>query len=209
MIEPVEDVNALQEVVELLCAVWGVDRRQPPVRRDMLRALAHAGNYVDGAAADGRLVGAIVGFLGHHDQELVLHSHILGVVEGMQGRSVGLALKQHQRWWCLARGLDHVRWTFDPLVRRNARFNLNRLGARIVAYHPSFYGPMEDGINSGDETDRCVVSWPSSTSGWCGRPKEVTASRWVTRRPERPWCWRPVPRAGLVAEPMPPPVPQR
>ena len=159
-IDPVEDVNVLQEVVELLCAVWGVDRREPPVRRDMLRALAHAGNYVAGAAADGRLVGAIVGFLGHHGPELVLHSHILGVVEGMQGRGVGFALKQHQRWWCLARGLAHVTWTFDPLVRRNARFNLNRLGARIVAYHPNFYGPMEDGINAGAETDRCVVWWP-------------------------------------------------
>ena len=150
----------LQGVVELLCAVWGVDRREPPVRRDLLRALAHAGNYVAAATADGRLVGAIVGFLGHHGQEPVLHSHILGVTERMQGRSVGFALKQHQRWWCLARGLDQVTWTFDPLVRRNGRFNLNKLGARIVAYHPNFYGPMEDGINAGDETDRCVVWWP-------------------------------------------------
>ena len=159
VVEPVEDVGVLQEAVELLCAVWGVNRREPPIRRDMLRALAHAGNYVATATSDGRLVGVIIGFLGRHQGELVLHSHILGVVEAMQGRSVGFALKQHQRWWSLAEGLQHVTWTFDPLVRRNGNFNLNKLGARIVAYHPSFYGPMDDGINAGDETDRCVVWW--------------------------------------------------
>jgi predicted GNAT superfamily acetyltransferase len=159
VVEAVEDVGALQEAVELLCAVWGVDRREPPIRRDMLRALAHAGNYVASATSDGHLVGVIIGFLGRHQGELVLHSHILGVVQAMQGRSVGFALKQHQRWWSLAAGLEHVTWTFDPLVRRNGNFNLNKLGARIEAYHPSFYGPMDDGINAGDETDRCVVWW--------------------------------------------------
>lgn len=159
-IEPVEDVVVVQEAVELLCAVWGVDRREPPIRRDMVRALAHAGNYVAGATAEGRLVGVIIGFLGRHQGEPALHSHILGVVAAMQGRSVGFALKQHQRWWSLAHGLEQVTWTFDPLVRRNGNFNLNKLGARIVAYHPSFYGPMDDGINGGDETDRCVVWWP-------------------------------------------------
>jgi len=124
-----------------------------------VRALAHAGNYVAAATADDRPVGAVVGFLGRHRGELVLHSHILGVVPDLQGRSVGFALKQHQRWWSLAHGLEHVTWTFDPLVRRNASFNLNKLGGRIVEYHPNFYGPMDDGINAGEETDRCVVWW--------------------------------------------------
>ena len=159
MVESVEEVGVLQDAVELLCAVWGVSCREPPIRRDMVRALAHAGNYVATATSEGRLVGVIIGFLGRHRGELVLHSHILGVVESMQGRSVGFALKQHQRWWSLAGGLEHVTWTFDPLVRRNGNFNLNKLGARIVAYHPSFYGSMDDGINAGDETDRCVVWW--------------------------------------------------
>ena len=42
-------------------------------------------------------------------------------------------------------------WTFDPLVSRNARFNLTKLGAHAVEYLPDFYGAMEDGINSNDE----------------------------------------------------------
>lgn len=159
VIEAIEDVDRMQEAVELLSRVWGADRRDPPIRRDMMRALAHAGNFVVGATARSELVGVAVGFLGRHGGELVLHSHILGVVEGMRGRSVGFALKQHQRWWSLARSLEHVTWTFDPLVRRNANFNVNKLGAGIVAYHPNFYGPMDDGINAGDESDRCVVWW--------------------------------------------------
>ena len=42
----------------------------------------------------------------------------------------------------------------DPLVRRNAAFNLNALGTRAVAFHPDFYGPMGDAINAGDASDR-------------------------------------------------------
>jgi predicted GNAT superfamily acetyltransferase len=160
MVDALADVDRMQEAVELLCTVWGSDPRDPPIRREMVKALAHAGNYVAGATTEGRLIGVAVGFLGNHQGQPVLHSHILGVAGDMQGRSVGFALKQHQRWWSLAHGLEHVTWTFDPLVRRNGNFNVNKLGARIVAYHPNFYGPMDDGINSGDETDRCVVWWP-------------------------------------------------
>jgi predicted GNAT superfamily acetyltransferase len=90
---------------------------------------------------------------------LHLHSHISGVVSSWQGRHVGLALKQHQRAWALERGLGTIEWTFDPLIRRNAFFNLVKLGADIVGFEPSFYGVMHDAINAGDETDRAVVRW--------------------------------------------------
>ena len=68
-------------------------------------------------------------------------------------------LKQHQRAWALVRDLDLITWTFDPLVRRNAYFNLTKLGAEVTGYHEDFYGPMHDALNRGDESDRCVVSW--------------------------------------------------
>ena len=61
--------------------------------------------------------------------------------------------------WALARGLAQVSWTFDPLVRRNAYFNLAKLGARPRAYLVNFYGPMSDGINAGDDTDRLEAQW--------------------------------------------------
>ncbi|HZD69877.1 MAG TPA: GNAT family N-acetyltransferase, partial [Actinomycetes bacterium] len=159
------EVADLHEIADLSLAaalfveVWKTSVQEAPCTPQLLRALAHTGNYVAGARLQGRLVGAAVAFL-HLDRDgLALHSHITGVSDAVQGRSVGFALKQHQRAWALARGIARINWTFDPLVRRNAWFNLVKLGAEGVAYLPSFYGPMADGINVGDETDRCLVSW--------------------------------------------------
>src|SRR5690606_33094168 len=64
------------------------------------------------------------------------------------------------RRWALERGLRRITWTFDPLVRRNAHFNLAKLGARPEEYLPAFYGVMDDAINQGDEADRVLAVWP-------------------------------------------------
>jgi predicted GNAT superfamily acetyltransferase len=96
-------------------------------------------------------------FLAHGGSSL--HSHITGVAPGAQGRGVGRALKQHQREWARAHGLATITWTFDPLVRRNAWFNLVRLGAVGIEYLPDFYGSMSDAVNAGDLSDRLLVRW--------------------------------------------------
>jgi len=167
-------IGELTEAAELFIEVWRTSRAEAPCTPSLLRALAHSGNYVAGARRDGRMVGASVGFLqpdppgyplevpgaGAARDVFGLHSHITGVRAAAQGRGAGFALKQHQRAWALARDLPLVTWTFDPLVRRNAFLNLVKLGAEVVEYLPDFYGPMGDGINAGDETDRCLVSWP-------------------------------------------------
>ena len=155
-LDRMEDLEALSDV---LCLIWGKPAAEPIVPLTTLRALTVSGNYVCGAYSEGRLVGGIVGFLGRHRDAEQLHSHVLGVSEHMRGRSVGFALKQHQRAWALRRGVEIVTWTFDPLVRRNAYFNITKLGAAIVEYYPAFYGEMADGINSGDLSDRVLVEW--------------------------------------------------
>ena len=58
--------------------------------------------------------------------------------------------------------MSKIVWTFDPLVRRNALFNLARLGARTTRYEVDFYGPVRDAINGEDDTDRLVVEWATS-----------------------------------------------
>jgi len=152
-------VAELRELADLLAAVWG-RAGEPPLSHETLRALSHAGAYVAGVRRDGGLVGGLVGFLGRDpDGTPTLHSHVLGVLEGARAAGVGYALKQHQRRWALDREIGTVTWTFDPLVRRNARFNLVRLGAEASAYHPDFYGEMDDALNAGDPTDRLVVRW--------------------------------------------------
>ena len=57
---------------------------------------------------------------------------------GLGSQGIGLALKWHQRRWCLDRGIRTVEWTYDPLVARNGWFNLTKLGARAVAYEVDF-----------------------------------------------------------------------
>ncbi|MFC5187558.1 GNAT family N-acetyltransferase [Actinomadura harenae] len=155
----VRELHELEEfdaVVRLVDEIWGVNADGDPVSAEMMRALSHAGNYVAGAYQDGRLVGASVAFFAA-PVGTSLHSHLTGV-SGI-GRGVGLALKLHQRDWALARGLTRVTWTYDPLIRRNAYFNLVKLGARPVEYLPSFYGAMDDAINGGDDSDRVLAAW--------------------------------------------------
>ncbi len=172
------EIGELTEAAELFIEVWRTPRAEAPCSPALLRALAHSGNYVAGARLEGDLVAASVGFLHPAGDSVGLHSHITGVRAEVQGRGVGFALKQHQRAWSLSRDLRLVTWTFDPLVRRNAFLNLVKLGAEIVEYLPDFYGPMRDGINAGDETDRCLVSWPLAGG------RAVAASRGAATEPD-------------------------
>lgn len=157
-IRELHDLEGVQQASALFDNVWS-DPTGAIMPINLIRALSAAGSYVAGAFLDGRMVGSIIGFVGLHGGEVVAHSHILGVLPETRGRSVGFALKQHQRAWCLSRGISKTLWTFDPLVRRNAYFNLCKLGAVGARYEENFYGAMNDGINSGDETDRMVVAW--------------------------------------------------
>lgn len=143
----------------LFASVWRTANTNAHIPADLLRALTHAGNYGAGAYAGDELVGAVVGFLGRDADGPYLHSHILGVSPEARGHNVGFALKLHQRAWALDAGLRKVTWTFDPLVRRNAYFNLNKLGADAGTYYERFYGSMTDGINVGDESDRLLIVW--------------------------------------------------
>jgi predicted GNAT superfamily acetyltransferase len=144
--------------IDLLSAIWKRTAGNPPVPPELLRALSKAGNYVGGAFDGDRLVGAAIAF--HTDPgRHALYSHIAGISPAHVGRSVGFALKLHQRAWALARGIDVIEWTFDPLVARNAHFNLTKLGALPQEYLSNFYGAMADGVNSDDETDRLLIGW--------------------------------------------------
>ena len=141
----------------LFTAIWSPDGSRVPVIAELLRAFEHSGNYVAGVFRDDQLIGASAAFAAVGQP--ALHSHITGVLPDAQNRGAGFALKQHQRAWALERGFDTITWTFDPLVRRNAYFNLVRLGARVTGYHTRMYGDMLDALNVGDDSDRCFVEW--------------------------------------------------
>lgn len=157
-VSEVSNIADMRSIETLFSEIWGKDRL--PVASDLLQALRLNGNYVAAAFLGTELVGAIFGFLGGLDGHgMHLHSHILGVHPDAQVRGVGFALKQHQRGWALAHGIETVTWTFDPLVRRNAYFNLTKLGAGIAQYHRNFYDSMGDRINGDGESDRVLAQW--------------------------------------------------
>lgn len=155
MLSGLEELGAVHRLFD---TIWSPDADTPPITVELLRALAAGGNYVAGAYDADVLVGACVGFFGA-PADGVLHSHIAGVSASAQGRSVGFALKLHQRAWAMRRGVSTIAWTFDPLVGRNAHFNLAKLGGVAAEYHPNFYGNIPDAINGGIDSDRILVRW--------------------------------------------------
>ena len=145
-------------VESLLAEVWGTGTGTPPIAGDTMRSIAFAGGSICGAySATGELVGAAAAIVAPANE--FLYSIIAGTTS--RDRGCGLALKSFQRAWALERGIPKLTWTFDPLIRRNARFNLTKLGARSNDYQCDFYGELDDGFNSGDQTDRLVVEWDS------------------------------------------------
>jgi predicted GNAT superfamily acetyltransferase len=156
-IRTVERPADLRRLVVVLNQVWGT--MTPLVGVELLRAIEHAGGYVAGAFSENRMVGGSLGFLGRHRGALALHSHVTGILPGVRQTGLGRQMKLHQREWAAEQGLDTIVWTFDPLVRRNAWFNLAVLGAGVDGYLVDFYGPMADSINGRDPSDRLLVAW--------------------------------------------------
>jgi len=123
-----------------------------------LQALVHSGSYLSGAFVEGKLVGATFAFPATNDG-LHLHSHMTAVLDEYRDQGVGYSLKIDQWNWARKNDYSHLSWTFDPLVRRNAKLNIVKLGVDISAYYSNFYGDMPDALNAGDESDRLMVSW--------------------------------------------------
>ena len=168
VVRAVRAIDDLERVREVLDATWPLPGGGTVMETNLIRALEHSGGYV-AAALDptdphGPAVGAAVGFLGRHPGDsgewtTHLHSHAAAVRAGWRDRHVGSALKLHQRAWALEHEVPVITWTFDPLVRRNARLNLVKLGAEVAEYLPDFYGAMTDEMNAGDHSDRLLAWW--------------------------------------------------
>ncbi|MFI6159084.1 MULTISPECIES: hypothetical protein [Micromonospora] len=183
-------IAGLRAVSDLFAAVWGRTPEGVPAPSELLRSLQHSGGCVT-AAVDhsNRLVGAAA--LAVAAPAGTTYSLIAAVAPGLGDRGIGYAVKQHQRWWALDHGYHTMAWTFDPLVARNARFNLVKLGAEAGGYEQAFYGRGSDEINGSDETDRLVATWRLDAR------RTVAASTGPPGEPERP----PEPAAPLAIGP--------
>ena len=129
----------------------------------LLITAVHNGGLVLGAFDDGRMVGFVFGFPGLEktpDGPRAKHcSHMMGVDPEYRDKGIGFALKRAQWQMVRHQGLDHITWTFDPLISRNANLNISKLGAVCSTYRRSEYGDMRDGLNAGLPSDRFQVDW--------------------------------------------------
>src|SRR6201999_4339960 len=72
---------------------------------------------------------------------------------------LGRRLKLLQREDALARGIELIEWTFDPLEIKNAYLNIERLGAIARRYNINQYGITSSPLQGFLPTDRLVAEW--------------------------------------------------
>ena len=153
-LDNLEDQNFGRKIFDI---TWSMDAGTE-ITPNLLQAMVHSGSYLSGAFFDDKIVGAALAFPATNDG-LHLHSHMTAVLPEFRDKGVGYALKIDQWSWAKKKKYSHLSWTFDPLVRRNAKLNIAKLGVDISSYHANFYGDMPDALNAGDESDRLMVSW--------------------------------------------------
>jgi len=129
-------------------------------RRHLIVSRA-AGGWTLGAFVAERMVGFV-----HHlaavraNSEIFGYSHVMAVAKDYQNKGVGARLKWAQRERVLGEGRKLIKWTWDPMMSRNAHFNLNRLGAIVDTYSDNFYG-MDYNLDQavGLPSDRLSATW--------------------------------------------------
>ena len=161
-IRPLRTNDECHAATALQRDVWGKDYNDV-VPATLLHVLDYVGGLVAGAFdSSDQLIGFVFGINGVRDGQPVHWSHMLGVRESARNLGLGRKLKEYQRSTVAAIGVKRIFWTFDPLMAKNAYFNLNRLGAKVVQYVPDMYGTTASPLHLGLATDRLIVSTEST-----------------------------------------------
>ncbi|MBK9749689.1 MAG: GNAT family N-acetyltransferase [Chloroflexi bacterium] len=155
-----ESLREYEDVQKLHKTVWGLDDLQvTPLH--ILMASQKIGGLVLCGYIDDQPVGFIHALCGvdPDSRQIYMYSHNLGVIPYLQGKGIGFQLKLRQKELALDRGINLIRWTFDPLETRNAHLNLNKLGCIVKEYVVDYWGEMDDKLNRGLPSDRLIIEW--------------------------------------------------
>jgi predicted GNAT superfamily acetyltransferase len=157
-VRPLQDPREFEEAEEVQMSAWGMGPREATPKEVMI-AINDNGGVILGAFDGRKEVGFAITLAANVDGHSYLYSHMTGVRREYQSKGVGYLLKQKQKEIALERGVGMIAWTFDPIISRNAHFNVRKLGAVARTYFVDYYGPMNDSINFGWETDRILCEW--------------------------------------------------
>ena len=157
-IAPVTSLADFERCVEVQLAVWGYSDGDLIPKRVFIVARSIGGQVI-GAYDGEELVGFAMALPGYRDGQAYLHSHMLAVLPAYRNAGLGRRLKLAQREEAIARGIDRMEWTFDPLEIKNAHLNIARLGVIVRRYLPDFYGRSTSPLQGDLPTDRLVAEW--------------------------------------------------
>src|ERR1700724_2246737 len=151
----IEDFRAC---VALQKEVWNFsDAELVPLR--MFVVADKVGGQVMGAFEGNVMVGFALSVPGTRTGHVYLHSHMLAVRKDHRNAGLGRRLKLMQREDALARGIELIEWTFDPLEIKNAYLNIEKLGAIARRYNINQYGITSSPLQGGLPSDRLIAEW--------------------------------------------------
>jgi predicted GNAT superfamily acetyltransferase len=157
-IRPCEGHDELAACVQLQIDVWGYGDRDVVPRRVFVVG-QKIGGQVIGAFDQQTLVGFAMALPAFSPEGPYLHSHMLAVNPAYRNQGIGRRLKVFQREEALARNINRMEWTFDPLEIKNAFLNISKLGALVRRYIPNFYGVTSSPLHGSVPTDRLCAEW--------------------------------------------------
>ena len=179
-IRQLAELEEFAGVVRLQREIWGFqDVELLPLR--LFVVADKIGGQVLGAFDAGKMVAFCLCIPGlKSGGKQYFHSHMLGVLPPYRNSGLGRRLKLEQREYALARGVDLIEWTFDPLELKNAFFNIERLGAIARRYVHNQYGRTSSHLHGGLPTDRLIAEW------WIRSPRveAIVNGRPLEPRPE-------------------------
>lgn len=183
VIEEITDTTGLRACEAIQAEAWGYGALET-VPASQFKAVQAAAGMVLGAYRGDQVLGFAYGFLARDTDRirradpgdpdpgaLGLHSHMVAVRPGWQGKGIGRLLKWAQRDWCLERGLNWMHWTFDPIQAKNARLNMHHLGGWCRRYFVDFYGVIGGDLSGEQATDRLLVEWDLLDPGVAARAR--------------------------------------
>jgi predicted GNAT superfamily acetyltransferase len=158
VIRPCQGLEELRACVALQKEVWNfTDADLVPLR--MFVVADKVGGQVMGAFEGKDMIGFALSVPGTRSGHVYLHSHMLAVRKDHRNGGLGRRLKLLQREEALARGIELIEWTFDPLEIKNAYLNIEKLGAIARRYNINQYGITSSPLQGGLPSDRLIAEW--------------------------------------------------
>lgn len=161
IVRELTNYGELKQSCQLYRGVFGYTGEDESLNPRLLTSLlAHSGSVVGAVDPSGTVLAFAYGWTAvdtsEEDPHAYHYSQAAVVSSTLQGQGVGRSLKRVQaaiaaRSATGQNPVHRMRWTYDPLLARNAHFNLDVLGAA-----GRWYTPDAQGLPG---TDRITVDW--------------------------------------------------